>query len=107
MTSRSEIVALARSGISFEELGRHLGMPPGRAYLVAVGHPADDSDAGSDRQSYQTGITKQSSTQSLCNPPSDSVYSQPAVHRWVKERAHRDQLKPPVREDQGRREPRT
>jgi hypothetical protein len=95
MTGRSEVVALARCGVRFEALGRHFGMPPGRAYLVAVGHPADDSDAASDRDSYQVGILRESSTQYLCNPPSVSVVSHPAVHRWMEARALRDLLNPP------------
>jgi hypothetical protein len=73
-----------RAGRSYPEIGRELGIPPGRAYLIATGAPADSSDA--------TGIEREgalpSHAQRLINPREVSITRRPDIQAWVRHRAH-------------------
>jgi len=66
---------LLDSGLTYEMAARQLGIPPGLAYMIATGRPADDGDAPA---------------QYLLEPPAHNPTRNEAVLRWVRERARRE-----------------
>ena len=87
MASKETVLRLVRAGRSYLQIGRELGIPPGRAYLIATGSPADSSDA--------TGIDREgalpSHAQRLVNPSEVSITRitrRPDIQAWVRRRAH-------------------
>ena len=84
MASKAAVLRLVRAGRTYPEIGRELGIPPGLAYLIATGTPADSSDA--------TGIEREgalpSHAQRLVNPREVSITRRPDVQAWARRRAH-------------------
>ncbi|MEA2169642.1 MAG: hypothetical protein QOF76_2942 [Solirubrobacteraceae bacterium] len=77
MTSRADVQRLLEDGHSFETAGRELGLPPGRVFMIAEGHPADTSSGAQPRQD-------------LVNPPPFNPTVKQHVLDWVAERAARE-----------------
>jgi hypothetical protein len=80
-------------GSDYAAAARKLGIPPGQAYMIATGLPADGSDnaAGADNASgreRRPGYL--ASSQSLANPPHENPTAQPAVRAWIRERVAAD-----------------
>jgi hypothetical protein len=67
MPSRAQVTALLQQGHTYESAGRVLGIPAGRAALIATGRPSERD-----------------------NPPSHNPTRDPRVMAWVRERAARD-----------------
>jgi hypothetical protein len=42
--TREQVLAILRTGASYEVVADRLDIPPGQAYLIATGLPADGSD---------------------------------------------------------------
>jgi hypothetical protein len=82
---------------SWEAAGARLGIPPGRAYLVATGRPADAGQALNlaEREALGDHVGP---TQQLVNPPHHNPTTTDAVHRWLRGRAGRE-LRPDRRAD--------
>jgi hypothetical protein len=72
MPSRDQVTSLLEQGHSYETAGRALGIPAGRAALIATGEPSE-----------------------LDNPPSHNPTRNPRVMAWVRERAARDLTRDP------------
>jgi hypothetical protein len=82
-------------GEDYVAAARKLGIPPGQAYMIATGLPADSSDnaAGEDRiPGYLP------SSQGLSNPPGENPTAKPVVRAWMRERvAADDQMRAAMR----------
>jgi hypothetical protein len=92
MTTREQVLELIRSGEGVEAAARRLGIPAGKAYMIATGIPADGSDSlGADdyaREGLQLG-----GTQALIGVPAHNPNEpgdKPDVMAWVAERARVD-----------------
>jgi hypothetical protein len=89
VVTRAQVLQLVEQGRSYEQAGAALGIPPGQAYLVATGLPADGSPALTNEDFQRPGAIK-GSTQALANPPHHNPTVKPEVLEWVKQRAARD-----------------
>lgn len=67
MVTKNEVLELVAKGHSYESVGEMLGVPPGQAYLVATGLPADGSDGLAPEDRDRAGI-RFGSVQALVNP---------------------------------------
>lgn len=72
MPTRAQVEALLSEGHSYQTAGRTLGIPPGQAFMIATGRPAETED------------------QALVNPPHMNPTRKASVIRWVQERAARE-----------------
>jgi hypothetical protein len=75
VATRAQVRELIDSGHDYESAGRRLGIPPGLAYMIATGHPADDATAPA---------------QNLFEPPAHNPTRNQTVIDWVKARARRE-----------------
>jgi hypothetical protein len=89
MTSRAQVLALVRSGHSYESAARSLGIPAGQAYLIATGVPADASDSPHPEERHEAPLIAGGS-QDLVNPPSVNPARDEQVIAWVRGRAERE-----------------
>ena len=89
MVTRAQVLDLVHRGRSYFQAGDELGIPAGKAYLVATGLPADGSPALTDEDFARPGAIK-GSTQALANPPHHNPTVKPEVLEWIKARAARD-----------------
>jgi hypothetical protein len=81
---------LLRQGRSYEDIGDALGIPPGLAYLIATGLPADGSDVVDyDGATRREGVLVGSS-QHLANPESIVPQHDLVTNMWMRSRARRD-----------------
>jgi hypothetical protein len=88
--TQQQVLAAAGDKLDYARAGRQFGIPPGLAYLVATGRPADGNDA-IPAEPPGPGVI-QGSTQHLVygsiavvNPT-----EQPAVMPWIQQRARSD-----------------
>lgn len=89
MVTKEEVLALIGEGESYASVARRLGIPPGQAYLVATGLPADGSDSLSPEDRTRPGI-RFGSVQEMVNPRREPD-SKPAVAMtWLRGRADSD-----------------
>jgi len=93
MPSKEDVLRLVEEGRSYEEIGREFGIPPGQAYLVATGVPADGGDTVTRAQRERPGVLP-SHTQRLVNAREVQPAVRSDVHEWVRRRAWND---PPMR----------
>jgi hypothetical protein len=88
---------LLDSGLDYEAAGRRLGIPPGQAYLIATGVPADGSDTITEDEAKRPGFLP--SSQQLANPPHDNPTTRDSVAAWLKARVAADeQMRAAMRE---------
>jgi Hemerythrin HHE cation binding domain len=90
MPTRAQLEPLVRAGASYEEVAARFGIPPGQAYLIVTGLPADGSDVlGPEWLASRTGVLEGSS-QHLSNPPTEVPTDKPGVAAWRTGRARAD-----------------
>ncbi|HZP49974.1 hemerythrin domain-containing protein [Actinocrinis sp.] len=89
MPTRESILTLVRSGLSYPQIGERLGVPPGLAYLIATGLPADGGDAPGPETDKRPGALS-TSTQHLSNPKSILPQRDEETAAWIRERAMAD-----------------
>ena len=89
MAGKDEVLDLVRSGLDYEQIGARLGIPPGRAYLIATGLPADGSHALTDADRRRPGFVE-GSTQHLVNHGPVNPTRREDVLAWVRRRAAAD-----------------
>lgn len=89
MVTRAQVLELVEHGRSYEQAAAALGIPAGKAYLIATGLPADGSPALTDEDIARPGALK-GSTQRLANPPHHNPTVKPEVLAWVRARAARE-----------------
>lgn len=81
MPTEHEVRNAAGGTPDFETAGTLLEIPPGRAYLIATGHPADSSTPGHDLGSR---------AQALVNPREVNPTSRGDVTAWIRRIAYSD-----------------
>lgn len=90
MPTRSQLLARVRRAHTYDEIGEEFHIPPGQAYLIATGVPADGSDVLTrEQQSSREGLLE-GSTQHMVNPATELPKHQDLVERWMKERVAAD-----------------
>ncbi|HEX3689360.1 MAG TPA: hypothetical protein VHV28_06665 [Solirubrobacteraceae bacterium] len=89
MPTRAQVRELLDSGHSYETVGRVLHIPPGQAFMIATGLPADGSDAPHPGE-LRDKPALPGSSQHLVNPPPVNPTRSETVAGWVRERAARD-----------------
>jgi hypothetical protein len=73
--TRAQVTKLLDGGHDYESVARELGIPPGLAYMIATGRPADDDTAPA---------------QDLFEPPAHNPTRNDTALAWVKARADRE-----------------
>lgn len=90
MVTRRDVVTLVESGVSYDDVGRRLGIHPGLAYMIATGLPADGGDALTPGERARPGYLA-TSTQHLANPqPAHNPTHHGEVEHWMRARVQRD-----------------
>jgi hypothetical protein len=84
------VLTLLQQGLTYEEAGERLGVPPGQAYLVATGIPADGSDAVTVEQRRRPGMLP-SRSQRLVNPNEVNPTRRDDVLDWIRSRLLADE----------------
>lgn len=100
MPTRDQVLSLLHQGMSYEEAGARLRIPPGQAYMVATGLPADGGDVPTPEEADRDGIVA-GSTQHLSNPGAENPTTSEHVLEWVRGRASAD---PQMRQAASRRD---
>lgn len=88
MATREQVQRLLEQGHDYQEIARRLGVPPGQAYLIGTGMPADGGDTylGAERQ--RTGVLP--SAQHLVGLEADNPTTKDFVLEWIKSRVSAD-----------------
>jgi hemerythrin HHE cation binding domain-containing protein len=73
------------AGLDYAAAAERLGIPPGQAYLIATGRPADGGDSPTGRES---GLL--ASSQHLANPPHENPTGRESVKQWIRARVAAD-----------------
>ena len=89
MPTRVQVLDLLKEGHSFQTAARELKIPPGQAYMIATGLPADGSDSPHPDELRDKPVLPGSSQQLVGAPPFNPT-GDDAVAPWVKERAARE-----------------
>jgi hypothetical protein len=96
VATRDQVLGIIRSGSDWIAAGQRLGIPPGLAYLIATGVPADGSGSVAPEDLQREGLMRGGS-QALIGVPVDNPTEpseSPEVSEWVRERARADALDP-------------
>jgi hypothetical protein len=89
VATRAQVTELLELGHSYETAGRELRIPPGQAFMIATGLPADGGDAPTAEELEHKPVLPGSS-QHLVNPPAFNPKRKQHVLDWVKARAARE-----------------
>jgi hypothetical protein len=89
MATRAQVIELIDAGHSYETAAKELGIPPGQAFMIATGLPADGGEAPPPQELEQKPALDGSSQQ-LVNPPPFNPTRKPELLEWVKRRAARE-----------------
>jgi hypothetical protein len=87
--TRAQILELLDAGDSYQTVGRALRIPPGQAFMIATGLPADGSDALHSDELRDKPVLPASS-QHLVNPAVLDSTRDETVIAWARARAARD-----------------
>ena len=97
MPTREQVRRLLDAGLDYQAAGQKLGIPPGQAYLIATGVPADGSDTITEEEANRPGFLP--SSQHLANPPHEAPATKESVAAWLKARVASDeQMRTALRE---------
>ena len=88
MPTREQVRQLAGEELDYVAAGERLGIPPGQAYLIATGQPADGGDTPSRQQAANGGLL--ASSQHLANPPHVNPTGKDVVTDWMSRRVAAD-----------------
>lgn len=89
MPTRAQVLELLDAGHSYESVGQALKIPPGQAFMIATGLPADGSDTPHPSELGDKPVLPGSS-QHLVNPAPVNPTRDDAVIAWAKARAARE-----------------
>ena len=89
MATRAQVHELRALGHSYEAIGRELDIPPGLAFMIGTGLPADTSASPAPGELERRDVPA-TGTQALVNPPAHNPTRSDEVMRWVQERASRE-----------------
>jgi hypothetical protein len=79
--SKEQVKRLIDQGLDYPEIGRRLGVPPGQAYLIGTGTPADGGSP----------VSALRGTQHLANPPYENPTNKQVVQDWIARRVADDE----------------
>lgn len=88
MPTRNQIRALLEQGHDYPAIARRLGVPPGQAYLIATGMPADGGDTYTETERQRPGVLP--SAQHLLGADAENPTTKQTVLNWIKSRAAAD-----------------
>lgn len=88
VATREQVIALIDEGHDYETAARALGIPAGRAFMIATGVPADGGVPPPETVAGKPGPS--GSSQHLVNPPAHNPTVNPGVMEWVRGRAARE-----------------
>src|SRR5579875_765959 len=96
MVSRDEVLHRWRRGDGYASVGRELGIPAGRAYMIATGIPADGSDSIAPEDQNREGVQLGGTQELLGVPPQNPnrPEEKAEVMAWVRDRARTDLERP-------------
>jgi hypothetical protein len=86
--SKEQVKALIAQGLDYPEIGRRLGVPPGQAYLIGTGLPADGGHSADGAEDRPGALP---SAQHLVNPPHENPTAKQVVHEWIAGRVAADE----------------
>jgi hypothetical protein len=86
--TREQVRELLDSGLDYQAAGQRLGIPPGQAYLIATGVPADGSDTVTGEEASRPGFL---SSQHLAHPAHENPDTKDQVAAWLKARVAADE----------------
>jgi hypothetical protein len=86
VATRAQVLELLGQGHTYETVARELRIPPGQAFMIATGLPADGSDVPPPQELAKKPVLPGSS-QHLVNPPPFNPTRKRHVVEWVKRRA--------------------
>jgi hypothetical protein len=89
MSGKDQVLRLLDQGCDYTTAARRLGIPPGQAYLIATGVPADGGDTVTRAQRDRPGFLG-SGSQELVNPRQVNPTARTDVHDWIRWRVHTD-----------------
>lgn len=89
MPKREQVRELLDNGLDYEAAGQRLGIPPGLAYLIATGAPADGSGTITEQEARRPGFRPAS--QHLANPPHENPTTEDSVAEWLTARVAADE----------------
>jgi hypothetical protein len=75
-------------GHDYHEIARRLGVPPGQAYLIGTGMPADGGDTYTDAERQRPGVLP--TAQHLLGTGAENPTTKQAVLDWIKRRVSAD-----------------
>ena len=90
MVTRAQVLEKLKRGGGYEAVGRELGVPAGKAYLIATGIPADGSDSLAPEDLEREGLLLGGSQALLGVPHHNPTRPEEKaeVMAWVRRRAH-------------------
>lgn len=89
MPTREQVRRLLDDGLDYQAASEKLGIPPGQAYLIATGVPADGSDTITDEEARRPGFLP--SSQHLANPLHENPTARESVSAWLRARVAADE----------------
>ncbi|MCK2215732.1 hypothetical protein MF672_018320 [Actinomadura sp. ATCC 31491] len=95
MPSKEQVLRLLAQGHGYDEIAGRLGVPAGRAYLIATGIPADGGDTVTRKQRERPGMLP-SHAQRLVNPREVNPTVREDVHAWIRRRAWSERAATPA-----------
>jgi hemerythrin superfamily protein len=96
MPTRDQVRAELRTGASYEVVADRLKIPPGQAYMIATGLPADGSDVlGPELLERKQEFLFEGSSQHLVHPGAQVSTEDKDVRPWIEQRVAADE---PLRE---------
>jgi hypothetical protein len=87
--TRDQVRRLLEQGHDYPEIARRLGAPPGQAYLIGTGIPADGGDTYTDAERQRPGVLP--TAQHLLGQEAVNPTTKQAVLNWIKARVSADE----------------
>ncbi|MDQ3900373.1 MAG: hemerythrin domain-containing protein, partial [Actinomycetota bacterium] len=89
MPTRDQVRRLLEQGHDYPEIARRLGVPPGQAYLIGTGIPADGGDTYTDAERQRPGVLP--TAQHLLGLGAENPTTKETVLNWIKARVSTDE----------------
>ena len=89
MPTRDQVRRLLEQGHDYPEIARRLGVPPGQAYLIGTGIPADGGDTYTDAERQRPGVLP--TAQHLLGLEAENPTTKETVLNWIKARVSADE----------------
>jgi hypothetical protein len=87
--TRDQVRRLLEQGHDYPEIARRLGVPPGQAYMIGTGIPADGGDTYTDAERQRPGVLP--TAQHLLGLGAENPTTKETVLNWIKARVSTDE----------------